>query len=78
MVSSSMHPYWPLQANLVNYVPNTMSVPALLGIFALATLTVVGSTSVLMTGQKSMLSRQDKVLTAWFVFCTISRHIAID
>ncbi|CAG8930942.1 unnamed protein product [Penicillium salamii] len=45
MVSSSMHPYWPLEANLVNYVPNTMSVPALLGSFALATLTVIGLTS---------------------------------
>ncbi|CAG8076560.1 unnamed protein product [Penicillium salamii] len=68
MVNILAHPYWPLEANLVDYVPNTMSVPALLGSFALATLTVIGLTSMFMTRQNSVLSRQDKVLTAWFVF----------
>ncbi|KAK9856194.1 uncharacterized protein MYU51_000879 [Penicillium brevicompactum] len=62
---NDLHPYWPPDANLTDHVPNTMSVPALLGSFALATLIVISLTSVFLKGHSSRLSRQDKILTGW-------------
>lgn len=72
---NDLHPYWPLDANLTDYVPNTMSVSALLGSFALATLVVISLTSTVLQRHSSRLSRQDKILTAWFVFCMLPVNI---
>lgn len=43
---NGLHPYWPLDADITDYVSNTMGVPALLGSFALITLIVIGLTSI--------------------------------
>jgi cholestenol delta-isomerase len=74
MVHNLAHPYWPLNTNIIDYVPNTMSVPALLGSFALATFIIIGVSTIVMKRLSPILSRGDKVLFGWFVFCEPSHY----
>jgi cholestenol Delta-isomerase len=68
MTRTPDHPFYPLDTHLIEYVPNTLSVEALLGFFTLATLAVITFTSAVLKWFKPSISRQDKFLVGWFVF----------
>lgn len=68
MVNYIAHPFYPPDIDLIGYAANTMSIPVLLSVFALATLTIVGFTSAVLKKINPGLSRQDKMLACWFIF----------
>ncbi|OJJ43521.1 hypothetical protein ASPZODRAFT_28189 [Penicilliopsis zonata CBS 506.65] len=62
------HPFYPPDLQVIGYVANTLSVPALLGSFALATLAVIVVTSLILKSFRPTISRLDKILVGWFIF----------
>lgn len=62
------HPFYPPDLNPIGYAANTMSISALLGIFAIVTVGVIGLSSVIIKAVKPNISRADKILVGWFVF----------
>lgn len=62
------HPFYPLNLNVVGYAANTMSIPALLGVFAIATIGIIVFSSSVLKMIKPSISRTDKILVGWFIF----------
>lgn len=63
------HPYYPLGANLPGYVPNTLSMPALISRFALACGIVFVTTSVVAKQIRPKITKRQLATTTWFVLC---------
>lgn len=68
--STSSHPYYPQDANIPGYLPNTSSLSDLsyrfAGLLGLTVLTAV----LLATSLNPKLSRTEKSILGWFVLCT--------
>lgn len=62
------HPFYPSSLNAIGYVDNTMSIPALLGVFTIATVGIIGFSSFVLKTIKPSISRADKILVGWFIF----------
>ncbi|CAI7638804.1 unnamed protein product [Penicillium glandicola] len=61
------HPFYPPNLNPTGYAANTMSISAILGAFAIAVVSIIGFTSIVLKIRPS-ISRGDKILVGWFVF----------
>lgn len=59
--------HFPIEADIVGYLANTASVPALLGIFAAGCVVIVGLTHLLVKYHDPSLSSADKWAIAWFI-----------
>lgn len=68
MATIPNHPFYPPGLNAIGYVANTMSIPALLGVFAIATVSIIGFSSFVLKTIKPSISRADKILVGWFIF----------
>ncbi|KAJ5969877.1 hypothetical protein N7501_006125 [Penicillium viridicatum] len=62
------HPFYPPGLNAIGYAANTMSIPALLSVFAIATVGIIGVSSFVLKMIKPSISRADKILVGWFMF----------
>lgn len=62
------HPFYPPGLNAIGYAANTMSIPALLGVFAIATVGIIGFSSFVLKTIKPSIPRADKILVGWFIF----------
>lgn len=66
-VIQNSHPFYPLEANVVGYLANELSVPALLASFALGCAIILGGTLVLLRQNKPLLRATDKAIVLWFM-----------
>jgi hypothetical protein len=67
--ASPIHPYYPTEAQIVGYVANSMSVPALLASFAGGCTVIFGITFLLVKRVRPTISRGDLATIMWFVLC---------
>ncbi|KAL9601495.1 MAG: hypothetical protein Q9219_002447 [cf. Caloplaca sp. 3 TL-2023] len=63
--------HFPVEAEIVGYLANSWSVPALLGFFALGWAVVLGITNLLVKRHNPTLSSGDKAAILWFVLTGI-------
>jgi len=61
------HPFYPLEANIVGYLANEISVLQLLGLFAAGCAVILGFTLVLVRAHNPMLPSSEKATILWFV-----------
>lgn len=66
-VIQNSHPFYPLEANIVGYLANELSVAALLASFALGCALILGGTLVLLRLNKPLLRATDKAIVLWFM-----------
>lgn len=66
----AIHPFYPLEADIVGYLANQSSVTTLLGIFAGAWVVILGATLVLVRRHNPDLPSWDKATILWFVLST--------
>ncbi|KAL9615173.1 MAG: hypothetical protein Q9167_000379 [Letrouitia subvulpina] len=59
--------HFPIEADIVGYLVNTATVPALLGIFAAGCVVVIGFTNLMIKYHNPSLSSADKWAISWFV-----------
>ena len=65
-----VHPFYPLEANIVGYLANKWSVPTLLGIFAGGWVVILGITFALVRRHNPTLPSREKATILWFVLST--------
>lgn len=63
------HPFYPIDANIVGYLANEWSVPALLGVFFAGCAVEIGITLALVNKFRPVLRSGDKAALMWFVVC---------
>lgn len=66
------HPFYPLEANIVGYLANEISVLQLLGLFAAGCAVILGFTLVLVRAHNPRLPSSEKAIILWFVLCEFS------
>ncbi|KAI9802116.1 MAG: hypothetical protein M1833_002037 [Piccolia ochrophora] len=66
-VPLQLHPYYPLEAEIVGYLANDYTVPQLLLTFAGACVVIFALTSVLVKRVNPRLARGDELVALWFV-----------
>lgn len=66
----AIHPFYPLEANIVGYLANKWSVTTLLGIFAGGWLVILGATLALVRSHNPDLPLREKATILWFVLST--------
>lgn len=66
------HPFYPLEANIVGYLANEISVLQLLGLFAAGCAVILGFTLVLVRAHNPRLPSSEKATILWFVLCEFS------
>lgn len=69
----AIHPFYPLEADIVGYLANKWSVPTLLGIFAGGWVVILGITLALVRSHNPSLPSRDKATILWFVLSTCTR-----
>ena len=75
MAGGPSHPYFPQDAVIPGYTPNTMSIPVILGAFnAFAGTSVVGSVALAKWSNPS-LKRADLFVVGWFALCEYLRPL---
>ena len=67
LAAGALHPYYPLDAEIANYVANTWSVPALLGVFFSACGVLFASTYFVARSVQPRLTRGELLTIMWFV-----------
>ena len=63
----ALHPFYPLEANIVGYLANQWSVTTLLRIFAGGWVVILGATFALLRRHNPGLPSRDKATILWFV-----------
>lgn len=63
----AIHPFYPLEANIVGYLANQWSASTLLGIFAGGWVVILGITLALVRSHNPHLPSRDKAIILWFV-----------
>ena len=66
----AIHPFYPLEANIVGYLANRWSVSTLLGIFAGGWVVILSATLALVRSHNPHLPSRDKATILWFVLST--------
>ena len=67
--AAAQHPYYPLDAPIPHFQPNSTPLPVLLGSFAGMLTTVVICSLILARRADRSLGRVDQALVGWFVLC---------
>jgi len=63
----AVHPFYPIEANIVGYLANKWSVPTLLGIFAGGWVVILGATLAMVRRHNPTLPGREKATILWFV-----------
>ena len=63
------HPFYPIEANIVGYLANELSVLSLLGVFGSGCVVILGLTLALVMRQNPTLPSREKAIVLWFVLC---------
>jgi cholestenol delta-isomerase len=66
-VTGAVHPFYPLEADIVGYLANEWSVLTLLGVFAAGWVVILGVTQILVTRHNPTLGTADRYAILWFV-----------
>ncbi|MCJ1424824.1 hypothetical protein MMC29_002712 [Sticta canariensis] len=61
------HPFYPIEANIVGYLANELSVLSLLGVFGSGCVVILGLTLALVMRQNPTLPPREKAIVLWFV-----------
>ena len=64
-----LHPFYPLEANIVGYLANEWSVPKLLGVFFAGCAVELAITLLIVNRFNPTLKKGDKAALLWFVVC---------
>ncbi|KAF4450557.1 hypothetical protein F53441_6337 [Fusarium austroafricanum] len=64
-----LNPYWPLNAALPHYAPNTLSSRALVASFVVGATIILGVTLSLIQQSRRKLSKFETFVTLWFALC---------
>lgn len=72
-VIQDSHPFYPLEANIVGYLANELSVPALLASFALGCALILGGTLAILRLNKPLLPATEKATVLWFILSKYMR-----
>ena len=67
--AAGAHPYYPVSIEVVDYLANEYSVPALLGLFAAGCVAVFGVTLLVVRQVNPRLGGSDRAAVLWFVLC---------
>ncbi|KAL8761902.1 MAG: hypothetical protein Q9184_002006 [Pyrenodesmia sp. 2 TL-2023] len=78
MLGGGLHGHFPVEAEIVGYLANTYSVPALLGLFAAGWIIVLGATNLLIRHHNPSLGSGDKAALLWFVLRTPAEYAWSD
>ncbi|KAL4956804.1 Emopamil-binding protein [Aspergillus filifer] len=62
-----LHPYYPLDARIIDYAPNSKSVLSLLSTASLGSTVLLGTTLMLSTWARPSLKTADRIAVLWFV-----------
>lgn len=65
--AKAIHPYFPVEAAIINYIPNSYSVPTLLGIFAAGSGAILGATYLGLSKVAPWVNKGDKFTILWFI-----------
>jgi cholestenol delta-isomerase len=68
---ANSHPYYPLDLVLPNYVPNTLTAPALVGIIGTSFVLVVLSSYLSFRAYWPHLTSGERWTATWFVVCGV-------
>ena len=67
--SAALHPYYPLEVEIVGFLANNMPVPMLLGSFAVGVAVISSVAYALSKRAKDQLSTADVLTVIWFAIC---------
>ena len=65
------HPFYPLEANIVGYIVNDVSVPILLGSFAVGCVAILATTNTVARTFNPKLTLGQITTISWFVLCEL-------
>lgn len=74
-ISDVQHPFFPLDAKIVGYLANDLSVTSLIGAFALGCFFVLGASLLLVRRRSVRLSGVDEVIVLWFVLSMFTQGL---
>ena len=74
-VIQNSHPFYPLEADIVGYLANGLSVSALLASFASGCALILGGTLVLLRLNKPLLRATDQAVVLWFMLSEYSWYL---
>ena len=63
------HPFYPIEANIVGYLANELSVLSLLAVFGSGCVVILGLTLAWVMRQNPTLPSREKATIIWFVLC---------
>lgn len=66
-IVESQHPFYPVDAKIVGYLANDLSVTGLVGTFALGCFFILGTSLLLLRYRSVRLSGADEAIVLWFV-----------
>lgn len=69
MDSARSHPYYPVDARIIDYVPNETSVLGLLSSASVGATALLGGTLLLSNRARPKLKKVDRAAILWFVLC---------
>jgi hypothetical protein len=69
VVVKPVHPYYPTEIEILNFVANDMTVPQLLATFAAGCTVILGLTWFLASSFAPRLKKTDKLTALWFCLC---------
>jgi hypothetical protein len=67
--STPVHPFYPIEAEVVGYLANKWSVPTLLALFFGGFAVILGTTLPIVNLMNPRLPKWDKAIVLWFVLC---------
>jgi cholestenol delta-isomerase len=76
MAAGQGHPYFPQEAVIPGYAPNTIPLPVILGIFGTFTGAFVLGCVMIATGYSPALKRADRLTVAWFTLCELTMSVS--
>ena len=63
------HPFYPIEANIVGYLANDVSVPILLGAFAVGCVAILATSNTVAKTWNPKLTLGEITTISWFVLC---------
>lgn len=69
MFSENRHPYYPLAVAIPGYVPNSLTTPTILAIFAVTIAVILISSHYAASHCGKRISNSDMATALWFVMC---------
>lgn len=67
------HPFYPIEAEIVGYLANDLSVPALLGFFAAGWVVILSVTLAVVKRFNPNIPSREKAVIMWFILCTSNK-----